>query len=86
MISLGDKVKDTVTGFLGIVVGTTRWLNGSVSCGVQADYLDEADLPGQIIWIDEHQLDLVVAGKVRRGPRNTSTGAVISKATPKPIP
>lgn len=27
-VELGDKVKDTVTGFTGIVVAITKWLHG----------------------------------------------------------
>ena len=34
MINLGDRVKDTLTGFSGIVVAKTDWLNVCARMGV----------------------------------------------------
>jgi len=38
-IKLGDRVEDTITGFRGVVVARTEWLNGSVRVTVQAEKL-----------------------------------------------
>ena len=35
MKNLGDEVKDTITGFKGIVVARTEWLNGCARVTVQ---------------------------------------------------
>ena len=35
MAQLGDKVKDTITGFTGVVTGRSEWLFGCVRCAVQ---------------------------------------------------
>lgn len=55
MISLGGKAKDTVTGFEGIVVGITTWLNGCRRIGLQSPILKDG-IPTDIVWIDEAQL------------------------------
>ncbi len=74
MIRLGDKVKDKITGFTGVVSGISTWLNGCVRMGVQGTALKNG-LPTVIEWIDEAQLKLVKAGVIRavapgpQGPR-----------------
>ena len=40
-IGLGDRVVDRVTGFNGIVVCITTWLNGCVRYGLQAEELTD---------------------------------------------
>lgn len=55
MIKLGDKVKDTITGFEGIAIAKCIYLNGCVSYQVRTKGLKD----GRIIegeWIDEQQL------------------------------
>jgi hypothetical protein len=59
MINLGDKVKDSVTGFEGIVVGKTTWLNGCTRIGIQSDVLKDG-LPKDVQWIDEPQLKIIL--------------------------
>ena len=63
MVKLGDKVKDTVTGFRGIVVSRNEWINGCVRIGVQADKLVNGK-PGEVEGIDEQQIQVVKAGAV----------------------
>ena len=46
-LNLGDKAKDKVTGFTGIVTARTVFLNGCVRCGVQSDKLKDG-LPTDI--------------------------------------
>ena len=69
-LNLGDKAKDKVTGFTGIVTARTVFLNGCVRCGVQSDKLKDG-LPTDIQWFDEPQLILVKANAVETGPRDT---------------
>lgn len=57
---LGDRVKDRVTGFKGIVVATTEWLNGCRRVGVQSEKLEEGK-PGDPHWFDAPQCDVIDA-------------------------
>ena len=55
MIKLSDKVKDMITGFEGIAIARTVYLNDSVLIQVQPEELKD----GEIIeseWIDELRL------------------------------
>ncbi len=61
---LGDKVKDIVTGFEGVIIGEFRWLNGCVRFGVQSQKLTKEGLPRESQTFDEQQLRLVKAGEV----------------------
>ncbi len=59
-VNLGDEVKDKITGFRGIVIGITRWLNGCSRVGVQPRKVQKDK--GKIAeaeWIDENQLAIV---------------------------
>lgn len=40
-IQLGDRVKCNLTGFTGIVICMTTWLNGCIRAGVQPEALDK---------------------------------------------
>ena len=57
----GDIVKDSVTGYMGMVVATTLWLNGCYRYVVQAQKLGENGKPVDDCAFDEHQLVLVKA-------------------------
>lgn len=61
MINLGDKVRDKITGFTGVVTGMTTWLNGCVRVGVQGITLKDGT-PTVVEWIDDVQLQVVEAG------------------------
>ncbi len=69
-INLGDKAKDKVTGFEGIVVARTVYLNGCARIGLQSDKLKDG-LPTETQWFDEPQLTLVKAQKIKTGSRDT---------------
>lgn len=62
-LSMGDRVRHTVSGFAGIVVGRTEWQNGCVRYGVDAEQLHEGK-PIETQWFDEQSLALVDAGVV----------------------
>jgi hypothetical protein len=55
----GDIVKDTVTGYKGMIVATTLWLNGCYRYVVQSQKLDKDGKPHDPPAFDEHQLELV---------------------------
>lgn len=85
-INLGDRVRDSVTGYAGIVIGRTHWLFGCTRITVQAQELHEGK-PVEMVSFDEPQLVLIDAGVVPTqepspappgGPRPTPT----QRATP----
>ena len=49
---LGDTVKDTISGFSGVVVARTEWLNGCIRICVQPKALHDGKP------IDNHTFDL----------------------------
>lgn len=57
-IGLDMVVKDKVTGFKGLVIARSDWLNGCVRFLVQPQHLkDGRPIDGE--WVDEPQLELV---------------------------
>lgn len=60
MINLGDKVKDKVTGLVGIVIGRTEFLYGCTRVGIQSEVGKDGKVP-EAHWFDEPQLTLIKA-------------------------
>jgi len=63
MIELGNKVRDNITGFEGIVVARTEWINGCIRFHVQPEKLTK---DGKIIddeWFDAQRLVVVSKAK-----------------------
>lgn len=61
-LKLGDKVKDKITGFAGIITGEHKYLNGCLRMSVQPDKLDKEGKPLDAWIIDVEQLALVKEG------------------------
>lgn len=77
-INLGDKVRDRMTGFAGIVIGIHNWLYGCTRVSVQPEKLQEGKVVDPQIF-DEPQLEVLntknfllkaPASDVPGGPRN----------------
>lgn len=71
-IELGDEVRDTISGFTGIVIGRTEWLYGCVRIGVSPRKVNKES--GKIIdaqWFDEPQLEVLTP---RKKPNKLSGG------------
>ena len=80
MINLGDKVRDSISGYEGIVIGITEWLHGCRRIGIKPMKLDKDGKPLEIEWIDEPQCVLVEEQKhapteeaENGGPRDAPT-------------
>lgn len=56
--NLFDSVKDTITGFEGVIVGRTEWLNGRISYSVQPTKLKD-NVPQDHVYLDEEQIEFV---------------------------
>lgn len=83
MINLGDKAKDSISGFSGIVTGEFKFLNGCVRMRIDPDKLDKA---GNVIEgrdFDAEQLTLVKAAKPRTV---TPSGGPRPGPAPRPRP
>ena len=63
-ITLGDKVKDSVTGFTGIAIARTQWLHGCDRVTVQPDKLDKDGKVQGNETFDELQLEVIKAKAV----------------------
>jgi hypothetical protein len=63
-IALGDEVKDEITGFTGIVVGMTSWLNGCDTVGIRSRELKDG-IPTEVQWFDDNQIKVVKKGAVK---------------------
>ena len=70
MINLGEEIKCKVSGFKGIVVAQTEYLNGCIRCGVQPKVKKDGTLP-EVQWFDEPQLEVVGRKKISKGSPDT---------------
>ena len=85
MVKLSDKVKDTITGFEGIVVARTEWLNGCVRCCIQSQELKDGKIL-DTVTIDEGQLEIVESGNresVEKTPGGNRPSVKMGMDTPK---
>jgi len=57
LINLGNKVKDNITGFSGVVVARAEYLNGCISIQVQSAKLKDG-VPIEAEWFDEQRLEI----------------------------
>ena len=62
-IKLGNKVRDSITGFTGIVTSRTDYLFGCVHVGVTPDSLDKDGKPMDCQFFDEQRILLVESSK-----------------------
>lgn len=67
MLEFGDKVRDKVTEFEGIIVGKAQYSNGCNKYAVQGAKMKEDGRPSGWEWIDAQQVELVEAGVVTFG-------------------
>lgn len=66
--NLGDRVRDRVTGFEGIVVARTTWLHGCVRLTVQPSGLDKDGKIQTAEGFDELQIEILGRGVVPATP------------------
>lgn len=71
-IHLGDRVKDRITGYTGIVTCVTEYLNGCFRCGIQPEKLDKDGKVPDSRYFDIEEL--VVVNKGKYGLAKVKTG------------
>lgn len=78
-IQLGDLARDQLTGFQGVVVGITSWINCCRHIGIKLESLDKDGKPREAMWFDEPQVRLVTRGHFQPDPVDPSaTGGPVA--------
>ena len=67
MVALGDKVRDSVSGFEGIAVSSHNYLHGCTRINVQPPVGDDGKLPDTATF-DEPQLVAIEVAAVKVDP------------------
>lgn len=75
MVELGDEAVDTVSGFKGVVIGITKWLNGCTRVTIQPKCGKDGKLPESGCF-DEPQLK--VTKPIKRPEPDRSKGGPLS--------
>ena len=70
-IELGDKVRDIYTGFVGIAVAKTEFINGCVQISVAPKWNGKGDPLMQELGIDQGSLEVIKKKKVEREVENS---------------
>lgn len=84
-IRLGDHVKDTITGFHGVVVAVTLWLNGCRRMTVQPRDLTEKGSMPMSESFDEGQLVVLERGAVPGPNSEPEPGDPVADAPRDPL-
>lgn len=84
-IKLGQTVRDTVTGYVGVVVCRSEWLHGCVRVAVQGPVDKDGKMPDAINF-DEPGLEVVPKAKAKTdkskppaGPRADDPGRSVDR-------
>lgn len=59
---IGDRVKDRISGFAGIITGRTEYLNGCRQFLVSPEKVNKDGESLKGLWIDEQTLEVIAAG------------------------
>lgn len=63
-IEIGDRVKDVVTGFTGVVVGITKWMTGCDTVAVNPAEIKDGK-PVENSYFDVNRLEIIKKQAVR---------------------
>lgn len=77
--NLGEEVKDKITGFKGIVICQSKWINGCNTYGAKSQELKDG-LPQDTQYFDEPQL--ISLGTSEMTPQRTTGGPCVSVPSP----
>jgi len=78
-VHLGDFARDRLTGFEGVVIGVTQWLNACRHIGIKPEGLDKDGKPRETQWFDEPQVEVKAREYFKPDP-------VDADATGGPVP
>jgi len=71
---LGKKFRDRITGFEGVAVARTVWLNGCVRYELQSTTLDKEGTVKDVQGFDEPHLELVIEKPIVEHPKESPGG------------
>ena len=74
MIELGWRVKDKISGFTGVAIARTEWLNGCIRINVAPEKSDKDGKPLDDRYIDEGQLELITTDTEARAVYLSAVG------------
>lgn len=81
---LGQRVKDKITSFEGIIISRSQWLNSCNTYGIQSETLNEGK-PVDRQYFDAPQLEFVSDKKQVHNPEQETGGpATAPKSTRHP--
>ena len=69
-IKLGDEVKDTISGFVGVAISRHSYLQGCDRIGIQPPVNEDGELPESHTF-DEPSLVIVARQKAKAGNRTS---------------
>jgi hypothetical protein len=69
---LGNLVRDSITGYEGVVVGKTLWLYGCDRCAVQTREFKDGKVP-DAEWFDDQRLVILADTAPVVSPDSTAT-------------
>jgi hypothetical protein len=78
-VQLGDRVKDPVSGVVGIATSITIWLHGCIRVGVQSEKPTNEGRSAEIQYFDQSQLVIV-----KKGIYKAMTLGLVPAAAPAP--
>jgi len=84
-VQLGDEARDTVSGFAGVCVARTEWLNGCWRMTLQPKALDKDGKPQESQTFDDFQLEVTraklqpVGTKLYAGPAVQVTDEMVQR-------
>ena len=68
IVEIGDKVRDPISGLIGIVVSLTEFLTGCKRCSVQREGLTKDGKPYETCHFDCPQLEIISKKKIPQKP------------------
>lgn len=68
-IKLGDKVRDEITGLVGIAVARIEFLNGCIQYDIQPPMNKKGEVPASE-WVDVQQLEIIEPAKAKETDPN----------------
>ena len=70
VFKLGSHGRHMISGFEGVIVAKTEWMNGCVRYGIQPTHLHDGK-PIEIDWFDSEEIDKVVKKATPRSKQKT---------------
>ncbi len=84
-LELGDRVRDTITGFTGVYIAHTRWLTGCDRITIESEK-PKAGEDSKLISFDFTRIELVKKSVVKLTKPAPGEPAVRTNGGPRPEP